>query len=178
MNHEKTLVLGGIRSGKSALAERVAAASGCAVLYIATAGAEDDEMACRIRRHQERRPRNWGLIEEPLALGRVISQQSGESQSPCLLIDCMSLWLSNLLHAGEAVFEHEREQFLSALTAYSGPAIIVSNEVGLGTIAMDPLTRKFADHLGWLNQALGDSCDRVVLTVAGQVLTLKGDSQR
>jgi adenosylcobinamide kinase/adenosylcobinamide-phosphate guanylyltransferase len=90
-----------------------------------------------------------------------------------LLIDCMSLWLSNLLHAGEQPFNSERKAFLAALEQYPGEVIIVSNEVGLGTIAMDPLTRRFCDELGWLNQALAQHCHRVMMSVAGLPLVLK-----
>lgn len=176
MNKVKTLVLGGIRSGKSALAEQLAVQTGEPVLYLATATAGDEEMARRIALHRQRRPQDWGLLEEPLGLGQVLGRQAVEGQGQCLLVDCMSLWLSNLLHAGDEVFEREREAFLEALAIYSGSVVIVSNEVGLGTIGMDPLTRKFADQLGWLNQALAERCDRVVLTVAGQALTLKDSS--
>ena len=88
----------------------------------------------------------------------------------------MSLWVSNLLHAGDALFVREKENFLTALAGYPGSVVIVSNEVGLGTIGMDPLTRRFADELGWLNQALAKKCDRVVLSVAGLAQTLKGEA--
>lgn len=170
--NQHTLVLGGIRSGKSALAEARAEAVGGAVLYVATATAGDGEMALRIRRHQERRPAGWGLAEAPLKLADVIHGQD-QSQPPTLLIDCMSLWLSNLLHAGEEIFHKERAAFLSALAAYRGAVVIVSNEVGLGTIGMDPLTRRFCDELGWLNQDLATHCDSVLMSVAGLPLTLK-----
>lgn len=166
-----TLILGGIRSGKSAQAERAAAASGAPVLYLATGAAGDTEMAERIRRHRERRPVDWGLVEEPLALAAVLRDHA--HQAPCLLIDCMSLWLSNLLHAGESVLERELGDFRRALASYPGPVVIVSNEVGLGTIAMDPLTRRFVDRLGWLNQALAEHCQRVIFVAAGLPLTLK-----
>lgn len=167
-----TLILGGIRSGKSAQAERAAAASGAPVLYLATATAGDTEMAERIRRHRQRRPADWGLVEEPLALAAVLRDHA--PQAPCLLIDCMSLWLSNLLHAGESILQRELEDFLPALASYPGPVVIVSNEVGLGTIAMDPLTRRFVDRLGWLNQDLAQQCQRVLLVAAGLPVTLKG----
>ncbi|SFR80448.1 adenosylcobinamide kinase /adenosylcobinamide-phosphate guanylyltransferase [Marinobacter daqiaonensis] len=168
-----TLVLGGIRSGKSALAERLAADAGPRVVYLATATAGDGEMAKRIARHREQRPREWGLVEEPLDLAGAIGAQGGQSPAPCLLVDCMSLWLSNLLHEGEAVFASHRKAFLESLLEYPGPMVIVSNEVGLGTIGMDPLTRRFCDELGWLNQTLARQCDRVLMSVAGLPLTLK-----
>lgn len=167
-----SLVLGGIRSGKSALAEQLASASGSPVLYVATGSAGDGEMAERIRRHQARRPAAWGLVEEPVSLAGVLAQQA--SAAPCLLVDCMSLWMANLLHAGEAVFTREREAWLAGLPDYPGEVVIVSNEVGLGTIGMDPLTRRFCDELGWLNQALAQQCGRVVMSVAGLPCWLKG----
>ncbi|MCC4308955.1 bifunctional adenosylcobinamide kinase/adenosylcobinamide-phosphate guanylyltransferase [Alcanivorax marinus] len=167
------LILGGIRSGKSGLAERLAERAGGAVLYLATARPGDDEMRERIRRHRQRRPANWSLLEEPLALGAAL-RDLDRGSPPTVLIDCMSLWVSNLLLAGEAVFERERPAFLEALPAYPGRVIVVSNEVGLGLIGMDPLTRRFADELGWLNQDLAARAERVVMTVAGLPQVLKG----
>lgn len=167
---ENILVLGGIRSGKTALAEQMAADSGAPVTYVATATAGDDEMARRIKRHQSLRPDEWGLVEEPISLAHVLDSQSSDK---CLLVDCMSLWLSNLLHAGDEVLALEKQRFIETLSDYTGPVVIVSNEVGLGTIGMDPLTRRFCDELGWLNQALARVCDRVVMSVAGLPLTLK-----
>ena len=169
---KKVLVLGGIRSGKSGLAERLAARHG-RVCYLATAAAGDEEMADRIRRHRERRPPEWQLVEEPVALGAVMTERAEEA--PTLLVDCMSLWLGQLLAADEdALFRRERHAFVDALSAYPGAVVIVSNEVGLGTIGMDSLTRRFADELGWLNQDLAERCDTVVLSVAGLPQVLKG----
>ena len=133
-------------------------------------------MSERIRRHQRRRPASWGLVEEPVELGSLLNRQATLSPPPCVLIDCMSLWVSNLLHAGDALFVREKENFLTALAGYPGSVVIVSNEVGLGTIGMDPLTRRFADELGWLNQALAKKCDRVVLSVAALAQTMKGEA--
>ncbi|MCK9535120.1 MAG: bifunctional adenosylcobinamide kinase/adenosylcobinamide-phosphate guanylyltransferase [Pseudomonas sp.] len=173
-NQCHTLVLGGIRSGKTGLAEAQAMAQSQPVVYVATATAGDEEMASRISRHQAIRPKAWGLLEEPLNLARVLAAQGQQSPVPCLLIDCMSLWLSNVLHAGDASFQLQRDAFLAQIESYPGALIIVSNETGLGTIGMDPLTRKFCDELGWLNQALAQRCQRVVLAVAGLPLMLKG----
>jgi adenosylcobinamide kinase/adenosylcobinamide-phosphate guanylyltransferase len=170
----RILVIGGIRSGKTSLAESLATESGRAVIYLATASAGDEEMARRIKRHQDSRPRSWGLSEAPVELAAELNRLAKEAKPPQLLIDCMSLWVSNLLFAGDAVFAKERAAFLKALKAYPGPVVVVSNEVGLGTIGMDPLTRRFCDELGWLNQALGQTCDRVLMSVAGLPLTLKG----
>ncbi len=170
----RTLVLGGIRSGKTGMAERTAQAHDGDVVYVATATAGDEEMAARIRRHQQGRPEHWGLREAPLALAEALAEAAVCGEPPCLLIDCMSLWVSNLLHAGDEVFKRERTAFLETVTAYPGALVIVSNEVGLGTIGMDPLTRRFCDELGWLNQALAQRCDRVMMSVAGLPLVLKG----
>ncbi|TGN39559.1 bifunctional adenosylcobinamide kinase/adenosylcobinamide-phosphate guanylyltransferase [Marinobacter confluentis] len=171
---ERVLVLGGIRSGKTALAESMVSESGLPVVYVATATAGDEEMAARIKRHQDSRPAGWGLCEAPVELGSALERLNGDPEPPQLLIDCMSLWLSNLLCADDDVFTRERAAFLDAVQTYSGSLVIVSNEVGLGTIGMDPLTRRFCDELGWLNQALAQACDRVVMSVAGLPLVLKG----
>lgn len=168
-----SLILGGIRSGKSAHAEAAATHSGRAITYVATATAGDGEMAQRIREHQARRPEHWGLVEESLALGRVLRAHT--DKAPCLLIDCMSLWLSNLLEAGERTAESEISDFRQALADYPGPVVIVSNEVGLSTVAMDALTRRFTDRLGWLNQELASQCHQVLLVAAGLPLTLKDE---
>jgi adenosylcobinamide kinase / adenosylcobinamide-phosphate guanylyltransferase len=171
---KRVLVLGGIRSGKTAMAESIVGESGLAVVYVATATAGDEEMAKRIRRHQESRPRQWGLREAPVELATEMNRLAEEKEPPQLLIDCMSLWVSNLLFADDAVFGRERAAFLKAVKTYPGPLVIVSNEVGLGTIGMDRLTRRFCDELGWLNQALAQSCDQVIMSVAGLPMTLKG----
>jgi len=168
------LILGGVRSGKSGLAERRAADGGGPVLYLATAEPGDGEMRARIRRHRQRRPAHWSLLEEPLALGAALNDLARRAPAPTVLIDCMSLWVSNLLLAGEKEFDRQRPAFLEALPAYPGQVIVVSNEVGLGLIGMDPLTRRFADELGWLNQELAARAQRVVMTVAGLPQVLKG----
>ena len=168
-----TLVLGGIRSGKTGLAEAQAMAQLQPVVYVATATADDDEMANRISRHQSIRPATWGLVEEPLNLAQVLSEHGQQNPAPCLLIDCMSLWISNLLHAGTEQLHAQKQTFLEQIEGYPGSLIIVSNETGLGIIGMDPLTRQFCDELGWLNQALAQRCQKVVMVLAGLPLTLK-----
>lgn len=154
------------------MAERLVTAGGQAVCYVATATAGDDEMAARIRDHQARRPADWDLVEEPYALAEVLYAQ--QPSGSALLVDCMSLWLSNLLAAGEGRLARERAAFLAALDAYPGRVVMVSNEVGLGGVGMEALTRRFADGLGRLNQALAERCDTVVFTVAGLPWVLKG----
>lgn len=166
----KSLVLGGIRSGKSALAERLAKECRHPVVYVATARAGDAEMAERIRRHRERRPPEWGLVEADGDLAAVLGEHA--ATAPCLLIDCMSLWLSGLLEGGRV--EAETTAFLEAVSDYPGPLVVVSNEVGLGLVGMDAMTREFCDRLGWLNQDLAARCDDVLLTVAGCPLALRG----
>ncbi|MFV8836595.1 bifunctional adenosylcobinamide kinase/adenosylcobinamide-phosphate guanylyltransferase [Aquisalimonas sp. APHAB1-3] len=169
------LVTGGIRSGKSALAERLVAASAGPVCYIATARSGDGEMAERIHRHQQRRPSTWALVEEPRALGTALDNLAADD-APTLLVDCMSLWLGQMLgEDDETAWPSERDAFLASLARYPGRAVIVSNEVGLGIIGMDPLTRRFADELGWLNQSLAERCDTVVMAVAGLPHVLKGE---
>ncbi len=175
-NTIRTLVLGGVRSGKSRLAEQMAVESGRPVTYVATAGAGDAEMADRIRAHQARRPASWGLEEERLDLAAVLRRHAPSGS--CLLVDCMSLWLGNLLHQQRGGVDDAVSAFLEALSAYPGPLVVVSNEVGLGIIGMDPLTRRFADRLGRLNQELAARCDRVVLAVAGLSTCLKGQPAR
>lgn len=173
----KTLILGGVRSGKSVMAEQIAEAHPAPVVYVATAEhwPDDEQMASRIQRHQQRRPDHWALCEAPIALGQAIETYRLQTPAPLLLVDCMSLWLTNLLlHPDTTRLDHEITAFLSAIATYPDDIIIVSNEVGLGTIGMDALTRQFVDTLGRLNQSLAQCCDQVQLSVAGLALKLKG----
>ena len=167
------LILGGARSGKSRLAEKLAADSALAVTYIATSQALDGEMSARVAHHRERRPAHWGLIEEPLALARVLRDNA--RADTCLLVDCLTLWLTNLLMQDDpARLAQEREHLLDCLGALPGQIIFVSNETGMGVVPMGELTRRYVDESGLLHQALAERCQRVVLTVAGLPLTLKG----
>ncbi|MFC3551606.1 bifunctional adenosylcobinamide kinase/adenosylcobinamide-phosphate guanylyltransferase [Lysobacter cavernae] len=169
----RSLILGGARSGKSALAERLAAQSGREVVYIATAERRDGEMAARIAHHRARRPAHWGCVEEPLALADALRAHAGVGR--CLLVDCLTLWLSNLLGADDAtVFEREREALLTTLPQLPGEIVLVSNEVGLGIVPMGELSRRFVDETGRLHQALATQCERVIFTAAGLPLALKG----
>ncbi len=169
----KELILGGVRSGKSALAQRLALASGLSVTYIATATADDEEMAVRIRRHQMERPGSWQLLEEPVALAGVLKMSASENR--CLLVDCLTLWLSNLLVAGGDLLKYQCQAFLDVLPGLPGRIILVSNEVNMGVVPVGELSRRFCDEAGWLHQALARQCERVTLTVAGLPLVLKGD---
>lgn len=167
----KQLILGGARSGKSTYAQQQALAGGLSVVYIATAEAGDGEMAERIAHHRAERPPAWGLVEEPLALANVLRDHAAPDR--CLLIDCLTLWLSNLLAVGEQRLDSEIDALLSALPALPGQLLLVSNEVGQGIVPDNPLARRFRDAAGHLHQAVAQRCDRVVLVVAGLPLTLK-----
>ncbi|ROL66796.1 bifunctional adenosylcobinamide kinase/adenosylcobinamide-phosphate guanylyltransferase [Pseudomonas protegens] len=167
------LILGGARSGKSRLAEKLATDSALEVIYIATSQPLDGEMNQRIAHHRERRPSHWGLIEEPLELARVLQQAAGTGR--CLLVDCLTLWLTNLLMLeDEQRLDIEREALLQCVATLPGEIIFVSNETGMGVVPLGELTRRYVDEAGWLHQALAERCQRVVLTVAGLPLTLKG----
>ncbi len=168
----RQLILGGARSGKSALAERLAVESGHEVIYIATAEAGDGEMAARIARHRADRPEQWHTVEEPLALAAVLRAEAGPGR--LLLVDCLTLWLSNLMAAGEERWESERAALLELLPQLPGDIIMVSNEVGLGVVPMGELSRRFVDEAGRLHQALAPHCDEVTFVAAGLPLKLKG----
>jgi len=170
----RELILGGARSGKSALAQQRAEASGLAVTYVATATPGDGEMAERIARHRADRPDHWELVEEPRDLGGVLRRQG--SAATCLLVDCLTLWLANLLAAGDAEFERARADFLAALEQAPGAVILVSNEVGQGVVPADPLSRRFVDEAGRLHQAVAARCERATLVTAGLPMPLKGDA--
>jgi adenosylcobinamide kinase/adenosylcobinamide-phosphate guanylyltransferase len=167
------LILGGARSGKSRLAEKLAADSTLQVIYIATSQPLDGEMNARVALHRQRRPDEWGLIEEPLELARVLRENAAAHR--CLLVDCLTLWLTNLLMLDNPErLAFEREALLGTLASLPGEIIFVSNETGLGVVPLGELTRRYVDEAGWLHQALAERCQRVVLTVAGLPLTLKG----
>ena len=180
----RTLVLGGARSGKSAHAEKLATMAGKNVVYVATAQPGDVEMTARIAHHRERRRHDWITVEEPLSLGDVIRRWSAPDR--VLLIDCLTVWLSNLLFSqarnfpeiGEitppACFHEERERFLQAIAQSSGDLILVSNEVGMGIVPQGAVSRWFADEAGRLNQAVAAICERAVFVAAGLPLMLKG----
>lgn len=172
----KQLILGGARSGKSTLAERMATESRQEVFYVATAtvSRSDEEMARRIRAHRERRPDSWQSIEEPVYLAETLTRYCAAGRF--LIVDCLTLWLSNLLLMEEGrQFKQQTEALLSVLPDLPGNLVLVSNEVGLGIVPMGEISRRFQDESGWLHQQVAGLCDRVILTVAGLPLTLKGD---
>jgi len=178
----RQLLLGGARSGKSRLAERLASQleqlKRVQVVYLATAEPaekyQDLEMAQRIARHQSTRPNHWQLLEEPLAIADAILAADANT---CLLVDCLTLWLSNQI--GATTDEAVLDQALAALTLAVKDArcelILVSNEVGQGIVPADPLSRLFRDYSGWTHQQLAEVCDRVVMTTAGLHQVLKGE---
>lgn len=169
----KTLILGGMRSGKSRLAEKLAAQSGLEVVYIATAQAHDSEMQARITHHQQSRPAIWRTVEEPLTLAATLQREARHGR--LLLVDCLTLWLTNLLLHPEA-FDRERQALLETFTELPGELIMVSNETGLGIVPMGELTRRYCDEAGWLHQDLAARSDRVIFTVAGLPHYLKGQA--
>lgn len=170
----RTLILGGARSGKSALAERLASESARDVVYIATAQAHDAEMAGRIAHHRARRPAHWQSVEEPLALAETLVACAHSDR--CVLVDCLTLWLSNLLgDADDQRLGRECEALLDILPALPGELLFVSNEVGLGVVPMGELTRRFVDEAGRLHQAMAARCERVLFVAAGLPLPLKGN---
>ncbi|MEA3278374.1 MAG: bifunctional adenosylcobinamide kinase/adenosylcobinamide-phosphate guanylyltransferase [Pseudomonadota bacterium] len=170
----KTLILGGVRSGKSRLAERLAVEAGLAVTYVATATAQDEEMRQRIAAHRDRRPAAWTLIEEPMALASVL--RAGADRGRCIVVDCLTLWLTNLLsEADVSRLERERTALLDLLPALPGDLILVGNETNMGVIPLGELSRRYCDAAGVLHQELAAACDRVILTVAGLPQVLKGD---
>lgn len=172
----KTLILGGARSGKSKLAEQLAQQSDLSVVYIATSQPLDKEMSARVAHHRQRRPAHWGLVEEPIALAEVLKDQAASGR--CLLVDCLTLWLTNLLMSNdETVFNEQRQALLDCLVHLPGKVIMVSNETGMGVIPMGELTRRFCDEAGWLHQEIAASSEQVILTVAGLPHYLKGTAQ-
>lgn len=174
MTAMKTLILGGVRSGKSRLAERLATASGLPVTYIATATAHDDEMRARIAAHRAHRPGQWRLIEEPLQLAAALRAHA--DAGCCVLIDCLTLWLTNLLTTDDATaLERERTALLAVLPTVPGRIILVGNETNMGVTPLGELARRYCDEAGLLHQALAQCCERVILTVAGLPHVLKGE---
>ncbi len=174
----KCLVLGGVKSGKSRYAEQQARAwaaqagnSDHSVVYLATAeNHEDGDFSRRISRHRAQRPAEWITIEEPFNISAIIASASGENQ--CVLLECLTLWVSNLLQ-DEAMLSQHIDDFCQIFDAYEGEIIVVSNETGLGIMPPNALARRFGDEVGILHQRLAGLCDEVVLTVAGLPTILK-----
>jgi len=175
MTNDKTLILGGIRSGKSRLAERMAIQTHLPVTYIATATIDDAEMQARIALYRANRPTHWQVIEEPIYLADLLGQLADNQH--CLLVDCLSHWLMNLLtHQGSRLFEQELAAFLSILPTLPGCIMLVSNETGMGIVTDHELTRRYCDEVGKLHQLIARQSDQVILTVAGLPHYLKGSA--
>jgi adenosylcobinamide kinase/adenosylcobinamide-phosphate guanylyltransferase len=169
----RELILGGIRSGKSRLAEQHARASGLQVVYIATAQVRDEEMQRRVAEHQSRRPDSWALVEAGQNLAEVLLREA--SAQRCVLVDCLTLWLTQLLcDASEQVLRRECDALLEVLPSLPGHIILVSNETNMGIVPMGELSRRYCDEAGRLHQQVGALCERVILTVAGLPLIVKG----
>lgn len=167
-----TLVLGGARSGKSRHAELLVRETELKRVYIATAQAFDDEMTARIAHHRATRAADgWTTIEEPLELADAI--KAAAQPDAAVLVDCLTLWLSNTMLAGRDV-ALEQDRILAVLGQGTSPIVLVSNEVGLGIVPETPLGRAFRDAQGRLNQALAQVCPRVIFVAAGLPLVLKG----
>jgi adenosylcobinamide kinase / adenosylcobinamide-phosphate guanylyltransferase len=171
MREGLVLVLGGARSGKSAHAERLVTESGLEAVYVATAIAGDEEMSARIAEHRARRDKRWKTVEAPDRLEDALRVETGEGRA--VLVDCLTLWLSNVVLAGGDVEARSRSLCATAKDA-AGLRVLVSNEVGLGLVPENPLGRRFRDAQGRLNQAVAAVADRVVFMAAGLPLALKG----
>jgi adenosylcobinamide kinase/adenosylcobinamide-phosphate guanylyltransferase len=181
----RTLVFGGARSGKSALAERLARESGKEVVYLATSHAGDAEMTARIAHHRERRPAAWQTVEEPVALAQTLRRVCAPDR--IVLVDCLTLWLTNLMFASAQEYPEvgaielppllvwERADLLAWLDEPApGDVVFVSNEVGMGIVPVGAVSRAFADEAGRLNQDVAARCERVLFVAAGLPLALKG----
>ncbi|APV35329.1 bifunctional adenosylcobinamide kinase/adenosylcobinamide-phosphate guanylyltransferase [Acinetobacter soli] len=169
------LILGGARSGKSRHAEKTAKSFACPVIYIATAEARDAEMQERIRHHQSQRPAEWNLVEAPLDLVDQLLAHDHDNQ--VILIDCLTLWLSNLLITEDVHFQSQQcDRLVQILPTLKSDVIMVSNETGLGVVPMGELSRRFVDESGRLHQRLGKVVDKVEFCVAGFAMCLKGEA--
>lgn len=166
-----TFLTGGARSGKSSVAVRRARRAGLPVVFVATGQAGDEEMADRIARHRAERPTDWETIEAPLDLvGALTSIEPGCA----VIVDCLSLWVSNLMGAkvDEPTTVQRAQELAAWATAYPGDVVVVTNEVGSGIVPMHPLSRDYRDRLGRVNAAVAARADRAQLVVAGRTLTL------
>jgi len=174
-NFQVALVLGGARSGKSRHALNLAASRPAPRLYLATAAPGDAEMAARIDQHRRERGPGWHTWEIPVALPEAIAKAQG--QYSVVLVDCLTMWLSNLMAQTESSGELQAacDRLVAAVQAATTPLVLVSNEVGLSIVPDNPVAREFRDWAGMLHQRLAQSADRVVLLVAGLPLVLKGE---
>ncbi|MBI5637740.1 MAG: bifunctional adenosylcobinamide kinase/adenosylcobinamide-phosphate guanylyltransferase [Nitrospinae bacterium] len=169
----KTLITGGARGGKSAHALMLADQSPGAKIFIATAEARDAEMRARIEKHKTERGARWITVEEPLAVAEAVAAHGIAGN--CIVIDCLTLWTSNLLEqADDAAFARKADELAAVVMNAAAAVIVVTNEVGLGIVPADPLSRAYRDRLGLVNARLAAACGRVILMVAGLPLMIKG----
>ena len=172
-----TFVLGGARSGKSLYAEGLVEGAGGGRagggLYLATAEAGDKEMAARIEEHKKRRGPDWTTIEEPLDITVALNRHAAPERP--VLVDCLTLWLSNVMAAGRDV-ESEIRALVDCLGSLGGPVVLVSNEVGMGIVPDNALARSYMDHAGRMNQAVAEAAHRVVVVTAGLPQVLKDEA--
>lgn len=172
----RELILGGVRSGKSRMAEQHAIDSGLEVVYVATAQVLDEEMRMRVAHHQASRPASWRLVEAGGDLAAVLQHESAAGR--CVLVDCLTLWLTQLLCEDEQTrLRDEVSALLRVLPELPGRIILVSNETNMGITPMGELSRRYCDEMGRLHQQLGKICERVTLTVAGLPLVVKNTVQ-
>ena len=165
-------ICGGAKSGKSRFAQNLAEALPGPRLYVATGEARDEEMQARIARHQQDRGPEWQTREEPLALAPVLWETDG--RYGVILVDCLTMWLANLMGRGEGDLAKERQQLGEVLQVMTTPVILVSNEVGWGIVPDNPLARRFRDVAGGLHQEIAGLADVAVLVVSGLPVYLKG----
>jgi adenosylcobinamide kinase / adenosylcobinamide-phosphate guanylyltransferase len=164
-----TVLVGGARAGKSALALELAHDQGAPVVYIATAEAGDEEMASRIARHRTERPEMWRTVEEPIALRSALASVELDA---CVVVDCLTLWVANLLARGDDVLS-EGEAVAELAAGRRGPTIVVSNEVGLGIVPVSPVAREYRDLLGAVNAAFVCRANDAAFVVAGRAIPLQ-----
>jgi adenosylcobinamide kinase/adenosylcobinamide-phosphate guanylyltransferase len=172
MGGRHVLVLGGARSGKTGFAERLAMGAGVAPAYLATAEALDGEMRERVESHRRQRAGRFETVEEPLALANALQQAA--ARHDVILVDCLTLWITNLLGAGRDVAAAVEQLAGTLAEIESSRVILVSNEVGLGIVPDNPLARTFRDLAGATHQRIAETCDDVYFVIAGLPLTLKG----
>lgn len=165
-----SLVIGGAASGKSAVAEGLVKGTGRNLVYLATAQAHDAEMRAKLRKHKEQRGEGWRTIEEPLDIGRTLATISGDN---AVLLDCLTMWLSNQMLAENPLDEAEAE-LMAGLALCPAPLVIVTNEVGLSVVPENALARQFREAQGRLNQKIAAKAELVVNVVAGLPQVLKG----
>lgn len=176
ISRDLTFIVGGARSGKSAYAERLAGESGLPVTYVATARIADDEFAQRVEHHRTRRPAHWALVEAPLDLAAALDAAAAPGR--CVLIDCLTLWLANLLCPPDSAaprtdWPARLDAFAAACERARGTVLVVSNEIGMGVVPLGAATRLYVDELGRLNQRIAALADRATLVAAGLPLALK-----